>query len=109
MIRSEYIMDRESLKRHCEATCHKFKDVPTSGIYSEHRFILDLLKQTTWIPVNERLPEDGTWNIFTDGNKISIERYKFDAMDHFWPSGRWFDFEDAIAWMPLPKRYEGGN
>lgn len=106
---SECIMDRESLKRHCEATCRRFKDVPTSGTYEEHRLVLDLLEQTTWIPVGERLPEDGTWNIFTDGNHISIERYKMDAMDHFWPSGRFFDFEDAIAWMPLPERYEGGN
>jgi len=58
-----------------------------------------------WIPVSER-PEDGTWNIFTDGKTISVERYKSDAIDHFYPQGRWFDFEDAIAWMPLPQPYK---
>lgn len=55
-----------------------------------------------WILVTDSLPKDGTWNLFTDGKNISVERYKSDAFDHFLPSGRWFDFEDAVAWMPLP-------
>ena len=55
-----------------------------------------------WIPVTERLPEDGTWNIFSDGETISVERYKMDAIDHFFPQGRWFSLDKAIAWMPLP-------
>ena len=59
-----------------------------------------------WIPVSERLPEDGTWNIFTDGKNISVERYKADAIDHFFPNGRWFQLEDVIAWMPLPEAYK---
>jgi hypothetical protein len=59
-----------------------------------------------WIPVSERLPSDGTWNIFTDGKNISVERYKADAIDHFFPNGRWFQFEDAIAWMSLPEAYK---
>ena len=63
-------------------------------------------KLPDWIPVSERLPSDGTWNIFTDGKNISVERYKADAIDHFFPNGRWFQFEDAIAWMPLPEAYK---
>jgi len=59
-----------------------------------------------WIPVSERLPSDGTWNIFTDGKNISVERYKADAIDHFFPNGRWFQLEDVIAWMPLPEPYK---
>jgi len=62
-----------------------------------------------WIPVSERLPSDGTWNIFTDGKNISVERYKADAIDHFFPNGRWFQLEDVIAWMPLPEPYKGGE
>jgi hypothetical protein len=59
-----------------------------------------------WIPVSERLPRDGSWNIFTDGKNISVERYKEDAIDHFFPNGRWFQLEDVIAWMPLPEPYK---
>ena len=59
-----------------------------------------------WIPVSERMPRDGTWNIFTDGKNISVERYKADAIDHFFPNGRWFQLEDAVAWMPLPEAYK---
>lgn len=60
------------------------------------------IEYSRWIPISER-PKDGTWNIFTDGRVISVERYKQDAIDHFYPQGRWFDFEDAIAWMPIPE------
>lgn len=68
--------------------------------------VKELALTQRWIPVSERLPEDGTWNIFTNGEQISVERYKADALDHFYPSGRWFPLEDAIAWMPLPEPYQ---
>ena len=64
------------------------------------------IEHTKWIPVSERLPEDGTWAIFTDGSKISVERYKVDIIDHFFPQGRWFEFDDVVAWMPLPESYK---
>ena len=52
---------------------------------------------------------DGEWVIVTDGKNISVERIKKDAYDHFFPNGRWFELEDVIAWMPLPKPYKGGD
>ena len=64
-------------------------------------------RASKWIPVDERLPEDGTWNIWqSKTGAISIERYKEDAYNHFYPSGRFFSLEDAVAWMPLPERYK---
>lgn len=78
----------------CEAIC----TAPTES---------DTISRPQWIPVTERLPEDGTWNIFSDGKNISVERYKMDAIDHFFPQGRWFSFDKAIAWMPLPEPYQG--
>ena len=59
-----------------------------------------------WISVKDRLPEDGTWNLFTDGKKMSVERYKSDALDHFYPDGRWFSLDELVAWMPLPEPYK---
>ncbi len=63
-------------------------------------------QELKWIPVSERMPEDGTWNLFTDGKNVSVERYKADALDHFYPNGRWFSLDEAIAWMPLPTPYK---
>lgn len=68
---------------------------------------IDALEQEPkWIPVSEKLPKDGTWNLFTDGKNVSVERYKSDAIDHFYPNGRWFSLDEAKAWMPLPEPYE---
>lgn len=49
---------------------------------------------------------DGSWVLVTDGKRVSIERIKKDIPDdHFFPNGRWFELNDAIAWMPIPKPY----
>ena len=106
---SNYIMNRESLKRHCEATCKKFKDVPTSGIYGEHRLVLDLLEQTEWIPVSERLPEESGNYLVTYCYQDKIETQ--EAV-YFEDEDKWFDITDieislaVIAWMPKPEPYE---
>jgi len=114
---SDYIMNRESLKRHCEAMCERFKDVPTSGTYSEHRLVLDLLKQTEWIPVSERLPEKNTACLVAVGkfNLTQIAMYSdlMKIIDHriFYQGDVGHDnFEDITeyvkAWMPLPEQYK---
>lgn len=51
-------------------------------------------------------PYDGKWVIVTDGKNISVERIKIDAIDHFYPAGRWFELKDVVAWMPLPEPYK---
>ena len=56
-----------------------------------------------WHRVEEELPNDGEWAIFTNGKVVTVERFKVDAYNHFFPASQWFDFEDAIAWMPLPE------
>ena len=63
----------------------------------------------TYMTTNFPHERDGQWVIVTDGKSISIERIKKDAYDHFYPNGRWFELEDVIAWMPLPKPYKGGD
>lgn len=64
-------------------------------------------EEQRWIPCSERMPDDGKWCLFTDGENMSVERYKLDAIDHFFPNGRWFDFDEAVAWMPLPEPWKG--
>lgn len=71
--------------------------------------LIERAARTEWVPLSEQLPEDGTWNLFTDGENMSVERYKADSIDHFFPEGRWFQLEQAVAWMPLPKKYKEGE
>ena len=103
-------INRESLKRHCEATCKKFKDVPTSKIYGEHRLVLDLLEQTEWIPVSERLPEEETDVLICNRNgDIALSRGSYSTEvenDFIWYTSGW-RFGKVIAWMPLPEPYKG--
>lgn len=59
-----------------------------------------------WIACSERLPEPGSWAIWCSiKGIIQVARWKEDAIDHFFPDQGFFDLEDAVAWMPLPKPY----
>lgn len=49
---------------------------------------------------------DGKLVIVTDGKRVSFERIKKDAYDHFFPYGTFFELEDVVAWMPLPEPYQ---
>lgn len=117
---SGYIMNRESLKRHCEETCKRFKDVPTSGAYREHRLVLDLLEQTEWIPVTERLPEEGRFVLLCFKKGITCPHFRYqvgylrphDVEDNYfvktgekqvwYTNNFYYDFYEVIAWMPFP-------
>lgn len=102
---SDHIINRETLKRHCEATCEKFKDTPTSGIYGEHKLVLDLLKQTEWIPVSERLPENHNQEVLISLEwGIDIGRYDDGEWHSEWINH--YDDGNVLAWMPLPKPYK---
>lgn len=82
-------------------------DILEDAIKYRTKCELEGISEEKWIPTSERLPEDGTWNIWqSTTGALSIERYKEDAYNHFYPSGRFFSLEDAVAWMPLPERYK---
>lgn len=80
------------------------------------------LKETQWIPVSERLPEEEEYILLSFANYtgLDIGRYENDGEnDNFYPG----DEEETYAhygltvnaWMPLPKPYrqndegDGGN
>ena len=104
--------------RACEADCSEcFRT--TNVEHAEHferlgdTYMEAEPKRGEWIPLihetdmttNFPWERDGQWVIVTDGKSISVERFKKDAYDHFFPDGRWFEVEHTTAWMPLPQPY----
>lgn len=69
-------------------------------------------KESRWVPVTERLPENGK-EVLTcnDGGFIEIQSLEDSCNDGYWENqkGDWTDFDEVIAWMPLPKEYEEGQ
>lgn len=98
-------MTRDCLRKHCEAMCKKFENDPTSGTYQEHKLILDLLNQTEWIPVSERLPEINEEAIVTDVevNDSYASQYLGKG---YWDCDNGPFNNRIIAWMPKPKPYK---
>lgn len=83
---------------------------------------IKLLEQQRWIPVSERLPEANGRYYVTRGlnacgalwNRVYIVNYS-DLMglksERIWWDGNvgksdFERFDDVLAWMPLPERYE---
>lgn len=65
-----------------------------------------------WIPVSERLPEEGKEVLFCDayGNFMLAEYLEVDEDDY----GKSYTAEndgcvmyDVVAWLPLPEPYKG--
>ena len=70
-----------------------------SGIIRSHMDeVLD--NNDGWIPVGERLPEDGKEVLCTDGKYIYLVEYDADLDAAFGEA------DGIIAWQPLPKPYK---
>lgn len=57
-----------------------------------------------WIPVEERMPEDGTYLCTLDGELCGIEE-PFTGMCGI-ENGIWDEPDCVIAWRPLPEPYK---
>lgn len=62
-----------------------------------------LIKDSNWIPVSERLPEDGTYLCTLDGELCGIDE-PFTGMCGI-ENGKWDEEGCVIAWRPLPEPY----
>ena len=61
------------------------------------------VKVQQWIPVEERLPETGTYLCTLDGELCGIDE-PFTGMCGI-ENGKWDEEGCVIAWMPLPEPY----
>lgn len=81
---------------------------------------IQALKENTWIPCSERLPEEPKENPVFDGKYLEVylvttkygsnEQDKVYPFRAFWNGINFTDGRrilDVIAWMPLPEPYKG--
>lgn len=74
------------------------------------------LKETQWIPISERLPEEEEYILLSFANYtgLNIGRYEHDGEnDKFYPGDDEETYEHygliVNAWMPLPEPYREGE
>ena len=101
-------MTRKELKEHCEKQI-EMQEIWAIGrgeelggkIYEEHKMILELLEQTTWIPVSERLPEeDGRYLVTNSKNEVVVYVYNSHG------NSEEYYKRCVVAWMPLPEPFK---
>lgn len=62
-----------------------------------------------WIPVSEKLPEEGKEMLTcSNGGFIEIQSLEDSCADIYWENqkGDWTNIDEVIAWMPLPEPYK---
>ena len=77
-----------------------------------HPIDFEISSEPQWIPVSKKLPNKNDYVIVTTKFGVVIE-----AQFEIWNSGakEWwidndnsFEFDDVVAWMPMPQPYRGG-
>ena len=96
-------IEPESYKAICDAIC-QLKDYEDTGLSPAE--VEELRRQQDrWLPVEERLPEDGTYLCTFVGELVGQED-PFTGMCGI-ENGIWDEPDCVIAWQPLPEPYKG--
>lgn len=83
--------------------CKEFKSIGTQEDFF-NAVIQRIRPQDDWIPVSERLPEDGYWLWSATSGEVKKDFY----WQGHWELAEKFGYE-VVAWMPLPEPYKGGD
>ena len=66
------------------------------------RMGMEALERTRWIPVSERLPEDGETVLTYKNGQFDV--LKYEMRRNGWICGGWFWSRATVThWMPLPE------
>ena len=71
-------------------------------------YVINLLKQTRWIPVSERLPELGE-RVLCQCQANIYEVLKLTVDGWYYNPNHCYMESFVIAWMPLPEAYKEGE
>ena len=89
-------------------------EYPTNGDNKKERDIafdmaIKALEQTRWIPVSERVPEDGEEVLcFLGSEEMAVLFRRNDWGQDEWVDGAFAtESYDVVAWMPLPLPWKG--
>lgn len=93
-------MTRKRLRKHYARIMKAFELTPDREIYQSSKMIIDLLDKTEWIPVTERLPEEGTFVLASYNSDEGADV----VMTYYNKYG--FTRGLMTAWMPLPEPYK---
>lgn len=98
---SRAIIDSREVRKEAMTIYWALKKYEDTGLTPEQvRELAEEQQSRRWIPVEERLPEDGETVLCTDGAYIYLTEYDAD-----WDAA-FGDMDGITAWQPLPELYK---
>ena len=88
-----------------DENCHHQSVADMIIIKNDFKNLPSVQPESKWIPVSERLPDEGQKCLVSDKGAIGIDTYIGHGNPYNW---KWY-VKDYEAWMPLPEPYRGGD